>query len=51
MKATFDGYVLAGIAAVMIVLAVIELFITGQWAKGLKNRETASNPNDAIKNK
>ncbi|MCZ9968462.1 hypothetical protein OFQ59_00020 [Brachyspira hyodysenteriae] len=50
MKATFDGYVLAGIAAVMIILAVVELFITGQWARGL-SKETASNPNDPIKNK
>ncbi|OEJ15395.1 carbon starvation protein CstA [Brachyspira hampsonii] len=50
MKATFDGYVLAAIAAVMIILAVIELFITGQWARGL-SKETASNPNDPIKNK
>ncbi|WP_300370133.1 carbon starvation protein A [Brachyspira sp.] len=49
-KATFDGYVLAAIAAVMIILAVIELFITGQWARGL-SKETASNPNDPIKNK
>ncbi|MCZ9962348.1 carbon starvation protein A [Brachyspira hyodysenteriae] len=50
MKATFDGYVLAAIAAVMIILAVVELFITGQWARGL-SKETASNPNDPIKNK
>ena len=51
MKATFDGYVLAGIAAVMIILAVVELFITGQWARGLKDKAVASNPNDPIKNK
>ncbi|WP_295161292.1 carbon starvation protein A [uncultured Brachyspira sp.] len=50
MKATFDGYVLAAIAAIMIILAVVELFITGQWARGL-SKETASNPNDPIKNK
>ena len=51
MKATFDGYVLAAIAAIMIILAVIELFITGQWARGLSKKEAASNPNDPIKNK
>ncbi|PPS20671.1 carbon starvation CstA family protein [Brachyspira murdochii] len=50
MKASFDGYVLAAIAAVMIILAVVELFITGQWARGL-SKEAASNPNDPIKNK
>ncbi|WP_157150430.1 carbon starvation protein A [Brachyspira sp. SAP_772] len=49
-KATFDGYVLACIAVVMIILAVIELFITGQWARKLP-KEGAVNPNDPIKNK
>lgn len=49
-KKNFDGYVLGSIALIMIVLAIVELFITGQWAKGL-SKETVSNPNDPIKNK
>lgn len=48
-KKTFDGYVLAIIAAVMIVLAVVELFITGQWARGLK--DSVSSPNETVRNK
>ena len=48
-KATFDGYVLAVIAAVMIILAVVELFITGQWARGLK--DSVSDPNETVRNK
>ena len=45
--ATFDGYVLAAIAAVLIVLAVVELFITGQWAKGLK--DSVSDPSETVR--
>lgn len=47
--ATFDGYVLAIIAAVMIVLAVVELFITGQWARGLKDSVADPNETERIK--
>lgn len=47
--ATFDGYVLAVIAAVMIILAVVELFITGQWARGLK--DSVADPNETVRNK
>ena len=47
--ATFDGYVLAVIAAIMIILAVVELFITGQWARGLK--DSVSSPNETAGNK
>lgn len=47
--ATFDGYVLAVIAAVMIVLAVVELFITGQWARGLKDSVADPNETERIK--
>lgn len=45
--ATLDGYILAIIAAVMIVLAVVELFITGQWARGLK--DSVSDPNEVVR--
>ena len=48
-KKTFDGYVLAIIAAIMIVLAIVELFITGQWARGLK--DSVSSPNETVRNK
>ena len=48
-KKTFDGYVLAVIAAIMIILAVVELFITGQWARGLK--DSVSSPNETAGNK
>lgn len=48
-KNTFDGYVLAVIAAIMIVLAVVELFITGQWARGLK--DSVADPNETVRNK
>ncbi|TKZ36158.1 carbon starvation protein A [Brachyspira catarrhinii] len=48
-KKTFDGYVLAIIAAIMIILAVVELFITGQWARGLK--DSVADPNETVKNK
>ena len=48
-KHTFDGYVLAVIAAVMIILAVVELFITGQWARGLK--DSVADPNETVRNK
>ena len=49
IKNTFDGYVLAIIAAVLIILAVVELFITGQWARGLK--DSVADPNETVKNK
>lgn len=48
-KKTFDGYVLAVIAAILIILAVVELFITGQWARGLK--DSVSSPNETAGNK
>ena len=48
-KKTFDGYVLAIIAAIMIVLAIVELFITGQWARGLK--DSVADPNETVRNK
>ena len=48
-KKTFDGYVLAIIAAVLIVLAIVELFITGQWARGLK--DSVADPNETVRNK
>lgn len=47
--ATFDGYVLAVIAVIMIILAVVELFITGQWARGLK--DSVADPNETVRNK
>lgn len=47
--ATFDGYVLAVIAVIMIILAVVELFITGQWARGLKDSD--ADPNETVRNK
>lgn len=47
--ATFDGYVLAIIAVIMIILAVVELFITGQWARGLK--DSVADPNETVRNK
>ena len=49
IKHTFDGYVLAVIATIMIILAVVELFITGQWARGLK--DSVSSPNETVGNK
>lgn len=48
-KKTFDGYVLAVIAAILIILAIVELFITGQWARGLK--DSVSSPNETAGNK
>ncbi|CCY75569.1 carbon starvation protein CstA [Brachyspira sp. CAG:700] len=33
----------------MIILAVVELFITGQWARGLK--DSVSDPNETVRNK
>ena len=49
IKHTFDGYVLAAIAAILIILAIVELFITGQWARGLK--DSVSSPNETAGNK
>lgn len=47
---TADGYILAAIACVLIVLSIVELFITGNWANGL-SKDSAVSPNDPIKNK
>lgn len=50
MKATPDSYILAAIAVVLIILAIIELFITGSWAKSLP-KDSVGDSNDPIKDK
>lgn len=49
-KNTFDGYVLAVIAVIMIVLAVVELFITGQWARKEAMKGSVADPNETVRN-
>lgn len=49
-KATIDSYILAVIAVILIILAIIELFITGSWAKNLP-KENIGSDNDPIKDK